>query len=101
VADPSGAASHPAVAAVLAVTPLPPGIDPQVIVDYEITATGPTNVYRQLFGPPAPIAARQAAAVLRWLVDRRSAWTDYTAWELDDLTDLADEIDPKEGDDVR
>jgi hypothetical protein len=84
MADLSGAASHPAVAALLAVTPL----DPNRAFGGGDWIDSPER---------AAIAARQAAAVLRWLVERRSEWTDYTAWELDDLTDLADEIDPKEG----
>ena len=57
---------HPAVAAVLAATPLPPGNHPQVVVGYEVEPFGHGTVYNELTGDAEPIAARQAVALLRW-----------------------------------
>lgn len=95
---PGGGAAHEVVAAVLAVTPTWNG---QVITDYG----DPCECYsahcsriRDVFGDPAPIAARQAAAALRRLAE----WAVSNEWRTsplmlaDNLANLADEIDPRE-----
>jgi hypothetical protein len=62
------------------------------------------QVYRPLVGDPAPIAARQAAAVLRSLHANAERWitSNDSGWEAAGrLTRMADEIDPKEPRDDR
>lgn len=76
------AADHPAVAAVLAVTPLFDGlaitgttmIDPGTHYEPDGEPGPYEPPYEQpVFGFPRPIAARQAAAVLRWAADKLAA----------------------------
>jgi hypothetical protein len=80
------------VAAVLAVTPADAN-DGTVVVGF--TPVGEDPFACPEWGDPAPIAARQAAAVLRCLGETHD---EITCW---DVFRLADEIDPKEPRDDR
>jgi hypothetical protein len=85
--------SHPLVAAVFAVTPRHP-ITSEVAISYE--RIRPTSMQVDMrFGRAEPIAARQAAALLRWLVVNCGPKS-LGCWCGTELTALADEIDPPE-----
>lgn len=92
-------APHPAVAAVLAVTPLLDGEVGLIAVEHFVTeyAEGewrdpnvPDEYDGPEFGDPTPIAAAQAAAVLRWLATTPEATDGH--WIDSNLAELADEI---------
>jgi hypothetical protein len=93
-ADPvaRGAASE-VVAEVLKVTPR--SHDGSVTVEYAKPCCGydACTEHNDIDGPAEPIAARQAAAVLRWLAEYRRVNGGYPAWTPGELDELADEID--------
>jgi len=94
--------THPAIAAVLAVTPR--SHDGSVTVQYGKPWCGydACTEHNDIDGPAEPIAARQAAAVLRWLADDLAAksaghsprYRPTYVISAPRLHDLADEIDP-------
>jgi hypothetical protein len=82
----AGGAASEVVKAVLDVTPL---WDGEALVRIHHVGGHPDLQY----GPAEPIAARQAAAVLRWLAEYRRVNGGYPAWTPGELDELADEID--------
>ena len=90
------------IAAVLAVTPIHP--DGRAITDYERISSFEVDYLRHLWGDPAPIAARQAAAAVRLsaeIVARRTASWPSDQRQIADLVlgmffGLADETNRQE-----
>ena len=79
----SGLAAHPVVAAILAVTPTVDPVYGKTVTDFD------GNLY-----DAEPIAAKQAAAVLRWLAAERFDCADYTDTNTAEiLRALADEVE--------
>ena len=82
----SGLQPHPVVTAILAVTPLDE--DGEAVVGYGRQF----EVQFPQWADPRPIAAKQAAAVLRWLAaDIRWSLGHYLTWHA--LAALADEVE--------
>jgi len=89
------------IAAILTATPIHP-VRGDVITEWVYDDKHPLNAlgytvvhpWRPEHGDPTPVAARQAAAVLRWLAEQRRTWGDYTTWDVTELDELADKIDP-------
>jgi len=102
-ADLSGAASHPAVAAVLAASPTWDGLVFAGTTPDAQVAGRRNPTWSPVDHPDAvAVGARQAAKFARWLADNAPEH-DYgefieRAWTDADLGRLADEIDPKETD---